>query len=152
MRRRRLEPNGAEGLQASGRWFELGSAHEAALSEAQQRLLEAARERLNLLSPNGMNPSDSWAAFEPGYGSTEEGEREGALWLCIPIPGKRHHSLQLGLFGTTIVGGWQDRHYAWDYPRGERFRTAITAEQVEAPIEQALDWLEAEMRSHRLIE
>lgn len=73
------------------------------------------------------------------------------MWLTLPITGKRHKALQLGLWGDTIVGGWQDPHYAWDNPRGERFRGHLQAEDIEAVIGQALDWLERELGEHQQI-
>ena len=73
------------------------------------------------------------------------------MWLCVPIPEERHDSLQLGIWDETIVGGWQDRHYAWDYPKGERFRVTIQPDMLGASITEALDWLEGEMRTHDLV-
>lgn len=50
-----------------------------------------------------------------------------------------------------IVAGWQDRHYAWDYPKGEAFREQMILGAEEGPINHVLDWLEDESRRHRLI-
>jgi hypothetical protein len=73
------------------------------------------------------------------------------LWLCVLIPAERHDSLQLGIWDETIVGGWQDRHYAWDYPKGERFRVTIQHDTIDASITEAHDWLESEMRNRDLV-
>jgi hypothetical protein len=132
-------------------WFDLTMAGEADLSAAQRMLLEAARRRLDALAPSGLKPSDSWATFEAGYGLAETSEGSGALWLCVPIIGKPHASLQLGEVQGAIVGGVQDRHYAWDDSRGESFRLPIPTEGPHRPIEQALAWLEERMRQHRMI-
>lgn len=126
-------------------WFHISDAVEGDLSETQRRFLLVARERLDSLAPSGASASGSWASREP--------ERSGTstLWLCVPLVGERHESLQLGLWGDTIVGGWQDRHYAWDDPKGERFRMTIEPDSVDSVIARALDWLESEMRSRELV-
>ncbi len=69
----------------------------------------------------------------------------------MEIPAERHDSLQLGIWAETIVGGLQDRHYAWDYPKGERFRATIHTDTLDASITEALDWLESEMRNRDLV-
>ena len=50
-----------------------------------------------------------------------------------------------------IVAGWQDRHYAWDYPKGEAFREPVILGAEEGPIRNVLDWLEEELRREQLM-
>jgi len=108
-------------------------------------MLIAARARLDSLAPSRARAWESWASLEPRYAVG------GALWLCVPIVGKRSKALQLGIWDGTIVGGWQDGHYAWDYPKGERFRVSIEPNTLDAAIAAALDWLESEMRNVDLV-
>lgn len=136
---------GRTGNLISRGWFHIGLAEERDLSEPQWRLLLAARERLDSLAPSKASASESWASREPGGSGT------GTLWLCVPLAEERHESLQLGLRADTIVGGWQDRHYAWDYPKGERFRVTIEPDSADTAIARALDWLESEMRRRQLV-
>jgi hypothetical protein len=86
---------------------------------------------------------------EPFYGKRGPPSELGTLWLCVPIAGERHESLQVGLGEGVIVGGWQDRHYAWDDPRQEAFREEVTIGAVDGPISNLLDWLEEELRRHQ---
>ena len=130
-------------------WFYLGNASEADLSESQRQLLKAARERLEALSPARARPEESWASLEPNRQQGRPTD-EATLWLCVPIEGKRHKSLQVGFAREAIIGGWQDRHYAWDSPRGEAFRAQATG-ATDKPIAEALDWVENELRSRRLV-
>jgi hypothetical protein len=87
------------------------------------------------------------ASLEPHSSRDKRLPGNGTLWLCIPILRKRHQSLQVGHYSDgVIVGGWQDRHYAWDYPRGEAFRTQVMNGAESDAITEVLDWLESELR------
>lgn len=132
-------------------WFGLTNASEADLSEPHRRLLHAARVRLESLRPAKAWPEESWASLEPNFPWQRNSTGEATLWLCAPIADKGHDSLQVGLGGTVIVGGWQDRHYAWDTPREEAFRAPVEAGAEDGAINEALDWLERELRRHSLI-
>jgi hypothetical protein len=127
-------------------WFDLDDPTQENLSDSQQLLLEMARERLEGLSPAGATPEHSWASLEPHYDTWGRPTGQGTLWLCVPIAGKRHDSLQVGLGRNVIVGGWQDRHYAWDDDRQEAFRSEVAQGAAAEPISEALNWLEDELR------
>ena len=64
----------------------------------------------------------------------------------MPIEGKRHKSLQVGLGDGMIVGGWQDRHYAWDNDRQETFRAQLVEGTEDESIAELLSWVEGELR------
>jgi len=140
MRRLRRRPHDAVPEEVPRGWFHLAQASEEDLSDSQRRLLQRARQALEALSPGKASAQDSWASLEPHAGTP------GTLWLCIPIEGKRHDSLQMGLGGGVIVGGWQDRHYAWDDDRQEAFRAQVMDGAEDGPITKVLNWLEEELR------
>jgi hypothetical protein len=73
------------------------------------------------------------------------------LWLCIPIEGKRHDSLQIGLGGRRDRGRMARPTLAWDDPRKEAFRVQAAGGAEDGPIAEGLDWLEVELRQRHLM-
>jgi hypothetical protein len=88
---------------------------------------------------------DSWASLEPHFDSQHRPTGSGILCLCIPVEGKRHDSLQVVVSDSVIVGGWQDRHYAWDDDRQEAFRSQVVNGAEDVAIAEVLRWLEGEL-------
>jgi hypothetical protein len=95
---------------------------------------------LEALNPSKASRAESWASLEP------VDDTRGTLWLCIPVVGKRHESLQLGVGTDEIVGGWQDRHYAWDDDRQEAFRVQVADAAADDSVTEAFDWLHGELQ------
>jgi hypothetical protein len=97
------------------------------------------------LSPTKAKAEDSWGSLEPHFDSQHRPTGSGTLWLCIPIEGKRHKSVQAGVGDGVIVGGWQDRHYAWDDARQEAFRRQFVEGTEGESITELLSWVEGEL-------
>src|SRR5439155_23942516 len=98
------------------------------------------------LSPTMAKAEDSWATLEPHFDTQHQSTGSGTLWLCIPVEGKRHKSLQVGLGNGMMVGGWQDRHYAWDDARQEALRRQVGEGTKDESITELLKWVEGELR------
>jgi hypothetical protein len=130
-----------------GEWFALPEDVATHLTEDQRRLLDEARAYLDRLGSDEVHASGSSATVEPVQTTWGRFRWPGTLWIILEIGGPRSHdSIQLGMSASgVIVGGHQDRHYAWDDDRAEAFRSHADGVGLGHAISSALAWLGAEI-------